>query len=53
MSILAKTGINGSSRNPGKLLNKEATETGAIELGERNGKGSEETSSNYTLLTHA
>lgn len=34
-------------------FNKEATETGVIELGERNGKGSEETSSNYTLLTHA
>lgn len=52
MSIPAKTGVNGSSKNPGKLL-KEATKTGTIELGERKGKGSKEISRNYTLLTHA
>jgi len=52
MSILAKIGINSSSKNPGKLLNKEATKAGEIELGERKGKGSDETSRNYTLLTH-
>lgn len=53
MSIPAKTGINGSSKNPGELLNNEATKTKAMELAERKRKGSEETSRNYTLLTHA
>lgn len=53
MSIPAKTGINASSKNPGRLLNRDPTKSRATELGERKGKDLEETSRNYTLLTHA
>lgn len=41
MSIPAETGINSSSENPGKLLNKEVSKTEATEFGERKGKGSD------------